>query len=127
MIHDLRIDLRSAVPIWHQIEEGVRRLVASGTLAPSTPVPSVRELARELMINPATVAKAYQRLCDAGVLNVRRGEGTFVADGPPALDRSERRRELAEAAERYVAVAKTLGVSDAETVNAVEQVLRRSR
>ena len=64
----IEIDPASAAPIWLQIEEQVRRLVAAGVLAPGAPVPSVRELSRSLRINPATVAKAYQRLTDAGVL-----------------------------------------------------------
>lgn len=78
MERTLRVDPSDSTPIWSQIEEGVRRLVASGALAAGAAVPSVRELARELRVNPATVAKAYQRLCEAELLVVRRGEGTFV-------------------------------------------------
>ena len=81
----LKIDPKDAVPIWRQIEDGVRRLVASGALSPGAAIPSVRDLAKELRVNPATVSKAYQRLSDANVLTVRRGEGTFVADDPPSL------------------------------------------
>ena len=55
----LSVDTRSPEPLWSQIESGVRRLVASRALPPGTPLPSVRDLARELRINPATVAKAY--------------------------------------------------------------------
>jgi GntR family transcriptional regulator len=73
MSHALRVDPRDAVPIWRQIEDGVRRLVAAGALSPGATVPSVRDLARDLRVNPATVSKAYQRLTDAGVLEVRRG------------------------------------------------------
>ena len=101
MARTLHVDPASSTPIWSQIEEGVRRLVASGALSPGRPVPSVRDLARELRVNPATVAKAYQRLTDAGVLTVKRGEGTFVADAPPAMARSERTRELKDGAVRY--------------------------
>ena len=60
-------------PIWKQIEEGMRRLIALGALKPEGPVPSVRDLARDLRVNPNTVARAYQRLTEAGVLTVRRG------------------------------------------------------
>ena len=84
MSRSLTVDPGDAAPIWRQIEQGVRRLVASGALRPGSPVPSVRELSLELRVNPATVAKAYQRLTQAGVLAMRRGEGTFVADSPPA-------------------------------------------
>jgi GntR family transcriptional regulator len=116
----LQVDPKDAVPIWKQIEHGVRRLVASKALTAGAPIPSVRDLSRELRVNPATVAKAYQRLTDAGVLTVRRGEGTFVADEPPALPRTERLKTLREAAARYVTVAVTLGASDLEAVAEVE-------
>ena len=116
----LRIDASDPTPIWSQIEEGVRRLVASGALKPGTLVPSVRDLARELRINPATVAKAYQGLAEAGVLDVRRGTGTYVADAPPPLPRSERAKQLREGATRYASLAVTLGVSREEAAEALE-------
>jgi GntR family transcriptional regulator len=115
----LRIDPRDAVPIWKQIEEGLRRLVGAGSLRPGRPVPSVRDLARELRVNPMTVSKAYQRLADAGVLAVRRGEGTFVAEGPPPLTRAERTKTLREAASRYVSLARTMGTSRYEAMREV--------
>jgi GntR family transcriptional regulator len=107
----LRIDPRDAVPIWKQIEEGVRRLVGTGTLRAGTAVPSVRDLARELQVNPMTVSKAYQRLTEDGMLEVRRGEGTFVASGPPRVPRADRLRKLREAADRYAAAASSLGLT----------------
>lgn len=115
----LRIDPRDALPIWKQIEEGLRRLVGAGSLRPGRPVPSVRDLARELRVNPMTVSKAYQRLADAGVLVVRRGEGTFVADGPPQLTRAERTRTMRDAASRYVSLAVTVGASKDEAAREV--------
>ncbi len=106
----LRIDPRDAVPIWKQIEDGMRRMIAAGALAAGAPVPSVRDLARELQVNPMTVSKAYQRLAEAGVLEVRRGAGTYVAEGASRAPRSERLRTLREAAGRYASLAVTLGV-----------------
>ena len=91
----ISIDPKDAIPLWKQIEDEVRRLVAVGTFRPGHPVPSVRDLAQQLRINPATAAKAYQRLTDAGILAVRRGEGTFVADAPTMLDTTERDDALA--------------------------------
>jgi GntR family transcriptional regulator len=117
----LSVDPTDAVPLWKQIEENVRRLVASGALRPGAAVPSVRDLARELSINPATVAKGYQRLVDAGILAVRRGEGTFVADKPPVPARGEREKELETGALRYASLAVTLGAASDE---ALEQVKR---
>ncbi len=89
----------------------MRRLVASGQLRPGLSVPSVRDLARDLRVNPATVSKAYQRLTDAGLLEVRRGEGTFVAEAPPAMRKTERREALREGAERYASLGVTLGAT----------------
>lgn len=110
----IEIDPTDAAPIWRQIEERVRRLVHAGALAPGTPVPSVRDLARALRINPATVAKAYQRLTDAGVLEVHRGEGTFVAETPPPLAVAERDRALRDGAHRYAATALAVGATRTE-------------
>ena len=115
------------MPIWRQIELGIQRLVASGALAPGATVPSVRELAQELGVNPMTVSKAYQRLAEAGVVEVRRGEGTYVATSPPALARGERSRVLREQAERLVSVAATLGASEAEAVEALQEAWARLR
>jgi GntR family transcriptional regulator len=130
MNRGLRVDPTDATPLWRQIEDNVRRLVASGALKPGAPAPSVRDLARELSINPATVAKGYQRLVDSGVLAVRRGEGTFVAEKPPALGKGEREKELDGGAMRYAALAVTLGVANEEAVERVKGslgLLRRKR
>ncbi len=119
----LRIDPSDAIPIWKQIEEGVHRLIATGTLGPNDPVSSVRELARDLRVNPLTVSKAYRRLADAGVLTVRRGEGTFVSAQPPTMAAEERFRKLRDAARRYVTTARTLSADHEESLTAVRQAL----
>jgi GntR family transcriptional regulator len=96
-------------PIWSQIEEGLRRLLAAGSLGPGDTVPSVRELATELRINPATVSKAYQRLVGAGLLEVRRGDGTYVSAAPPTVRKSEQTRVIRQAAVVFASVAITHG------------------
>jgi len=115
----LRVDPSDAAPIWRQIEEGLRRLVAYGAMRAGDGVPSVRDLAKDLQVNPATVAKAYQRLTDAGVLAVKRGEGTFVSSSPPAMEKGERSRVLHDGALRYASLAVTLGTSREEAVEEV--------
>jgi GntR family transcriptional regulator len=114
MTAGLHIDPSDATPIWRQIEAAIQRMVAAGALAPGVAVPSVRELARALRINPATAAKAYQRLVEARVLAVRRGEGTFVADAPPTMSKGERREIVRVAATRFAAVAVTAGATEPE-------------
>ena len=117
----LRIDPRDPAPIWRQIEEGIRRLVATGGIEPGLAVPSVRELARELRVNPNTVAKAYQRLADVGVLQVKRGEGTFVADAPPSMTDRQRSQVLDDAASRLAMEARTVGASRREAHEALDR------
>lgn len=117
----LDVDTTGSTPIWRQIEDGVRRLLASGRLPVGTAVPSVRELARALRINPATVSKAYRRLTDAGLLTVRRGEGTFVAELPAGDRREERRRLLAEGASSFARVARSVGANRDEAVEAIDE------
>lgn len=121
----LNINPRDALPIWKQIEQEIRRLVAIGRLKEGTAVPSVRELSRDLRVNPATVQKAYQRLCDEGLLAVRRGEGTFVESESQGLDEKHRREELRDAAIRYASLAATIGASSAEAERIVSREIKR--
>lgn len=124
MSRNLRIDPADPRPIWRQIEESVRHLVASGALAAGAPVASVRDLARDLQVNPATISKAYQRLTDAGVLTVRRGEGTYVNAAPPELPAAEKSRKLLVGALRYASLAATLGASREESGEALGEAWR---
>lgn len=125
------INPSEAAPIWKQIEEGMRRMIALGSLRPGDSVPSVRDLARDLRVNPNTVARAYQRLTDAGVFQVKRGEGTFVADAPAQLKRSERNEALHDASVRYASVAIAVGANVDQAVeelkSSYEKVVREHR
>jgi GntR family transcriptional regulator len=116
----IRVDPTLPTPIWSQIEEAVRYLVASGALRPGDALPSVRDLAREQRINPNTVAKAYQRLVEGGILETRRGEGTFVAERPPSMPAAEKARLLREGATRFSTLAVNLGATQAEAVSALQ-------
>ena len=127
MSSSLRVDAKDAVPLWRQIELGMQRLVASGALAAGAAVPSVRDLAQDLGVNPMTVSKAYQKLSEAGVLEVRRGEGTFVPASPPALARGERSRTLRDHATRFASVALTLGVAEKEACEEIRGAFVRLR
>lgn len=119
------INPTDGTPIWRQIEEGVRRMIALGSLEPGAAVPSVRELAQHLRVNPNTVARAYQRLTDEGVLAVRRGEGTFVSEAPRQLRKSERNEALRDAASRYAGTALAVGASLDEAQEELEQTYER--
>jgi len=110
----LQVDPAEAAPLWRQIEDGVRRLVATGGLAAGALMPSVRDLARELGVNPNTVVRAYQHLVEAGVLTVRRGDGTYVAETPPGFSPAERLGLLREGALRFATTALSVGADQAE-------------
>jgi GntR family transcriptional regulator len=118
----LRVNPADAAPIWRQIEEGLRRLLASRALAPGAALPSVRDLARDLRVNPATVAKAYQRLAEAGLLETRRGEGTFAVEAAPPVKAKERRLALLQGAERFAGQALAAGADLSEA----QMALRRA-
>jgi GntR family transcriptional regulator len=122
----LKLDPASAVPLWHQIELGLRRLFATGALRAGAKVPSVRELAADLRVNPATVVKAYQVLTDAGLLQVRRGEGTYASEAAPLpAARSERQKGLREAAAEFVVAARVLGANQEQALREVGSAWRR--
>ena len=112
-------------PIYHQIMDEIRRALVVGTLAPDDPLPSVRQLAGELRINPNTVQQAYRELEREGVVHVRRGLGTFVSD---ALSQRTERGELARSvAERALREAHRHGLSVDELVDAVRAAAREER
>ncbi|MGC8916755.1 MAG: GntR family transcriptional regulator [Thermoanaerobaculum sp.] len=118
---DLELDPSDPTPLWSQLAQRLRELVASGQLPPGAPVPSVRVLARQLTLNPGTVAKALQTLVADGVLVVRRGEGTFVAPSPPKLTPQERASALKAAARPLAVTARNLGASLEEATHALSE------
>ena len=118
----LRVDPANDEPVFLQIVNAVKRAVATGRLSPGDRLPSVRELARELVINPNTIAKAYRELEAEGVTTNRRGAGTFVAERAPALRPREARRRFREALEAALADAVHWGLTEADA----EKVFRRS-
>ncbi|MGH9398971.1 MAG: GntR family transcriptional regulator, partial [Thermoanaerobaculia bacterium] len=75
----------------------------------------------------ATVAKAYQRLTDAGLLAVKRGEGTYVSDSPPAMGRGERAKALKDGATRYASLAVTIGADAQEAASELSTVWKQLR
>jgi GntR family transcriptional regulator len=123
----LRVDPAGQEPVFQQIVDHVKREIATGRLRPEDRLPSVRDLAKELLINPNTIARAYQALEAEGVTYSRRGAGTFVAATKPTLKVDERRRRFREALEAALADAFHLGVSEDEARKAFDAALKRFR
>src|SRR4029450_3856722 len=89
---DITINLTDGVPIYRQIVNQVKYLVASGLLVPGEELPPIRTLALQLKVTPNTIVKAYHELEISGVVHKRRGSGTFVSEGRQQLALRERRR-----------------------------------
>jgi GntR family transcriptional regulator len=121
------LDPRSPEPIFEQIAFSVKEAVARGELATGQQLPSVRELAQELSVNPNTVVRAYELLAQEGVVVRRQGAGSFVTGLTSALDGRHRRRQLAELASRTVTEAFHLGFDADEVRAALEQALSSVR
>jgi GntR family transcriptional regulator len=105
------VDPKSGVPLYTQVKEQMRLAVATGALRAGDQVPTVRELAARVLINPNTVARAYRDLQAEGLLASRQGSGTFVADGAEALGQAESHRLVGDQLQRVAALAASLGVS----------------
>lgn len=116
----ISIDPADARPIYVQIMDEIRRAVVLGTVKPDDPLPSVRQLAGELKVNPNTVQQAYRELERGGLVYVRRGQGTFVAE-EGAVQADRERGELARmVADRALRQAYRNGLSPSELVEAIE-------
>lgn len=107
---ELRIDPSSALPIYAQVVDQIRSLVASRALRPGDQLPSVRDLAVRLRVNRNTAAKAYQILEADGVIETRAGQGSFVADGVPRWSKEERYRRVEKSLDHSIVEARHLDV-----------------
>lgn len=119
----MRVRLKSTDqrPLYVQIMDEVRRGLVRGTIGPGDALPSVRELATELRINPRTVSQAYAELERDGVVRVRQGRGTFVAS-EVRPDERERPRLAREVARRALADASRSGIVLGELMAALREV-----
>jgi GntR family transcriptional regulator len=124
----LHIELESKVPIYIQVEEQIRSLIAAGQLRPGDQLPTIRELAADLRVNYNTIARIYRDLDRDGLISTQRGQGTFVAGTPDAEQMARKRQEKLHAIVRSaLEEARTLGYGAGEIAGVFEEELARWR
>ena len=111
------LDSQSGVPIYRQIIDQVTGGIAAGTLHEGVQLPTVRQLAVDLSINPNTVIRAYSELEIRGVLNTEQGTGTFIAPPSMVRDETERQRQLSRFVGEFVSRAGSNGYSIEELID----------
>ncbi len=119
------IDPRSPTPLWEQIAARVRVAVASGELSPGEALPSVREAARQLRVNPATVAQAYRELAGEGFAEARHGTGTFIKDVSQDRKALERKNQAKALVRKMVEEAARLGINGKALAEAFQEEVGR--
>src|ERR1017187_2809633 len=117
----LHISTGDGVPIYLQIANQVKHLVASGRLAPGDEIAPIRVLAHQLLINPNTVARAYLELEREGVVHKRHGSGTYISDTGSPLARKERMKILSERVDALLAEARHLDVEPQELLRLIKE------
>ena len=123
----IHLNPSSGLPIYRQLFQQLRQRIASGQLAPDEQLPSVRDLSAQLKINFLTAAKVYQLLEAEGLVETRRGLGTFVLGGRAVRSRAEKRKLIAEAGEQVVTEARHLDLSAEELIELIQREFEATR
>lgn len=120
MLH-FQLNVHSGVPVYRQLMDQIGHYVAAGALVAGDQLPSIRELAKALAVNPTTIVKTYSELEHEGVIEMRHGRGAFVAAGAPAWPPERRRDRLRTLASQLAVEARQMGAPDAEALAALQQ------
>lgn len=121
------IDLHSGVPVYRQLIDQVRAGIASGSLTPGDQLPTVRQLAVDLAINPNTVMRAYRELELGGLLETHQGTGTFIANKKIERNAADRDRELIQLARDFAAKVGAAGHSLEDVIERLREMLPEAR
>jgi GntR family transcriptional regulator len=119
-----RLDLRSGVPVYRQLIDQVRAGIASGSLTAGDQLPTVRQLAVDLAINPNTVLRAYRELELGGLLETQQGTGTFITQKKPHRDDVERERQLSQLVGEFLARAGAAGFTLEELMQQLRELMQ---
>jgi len=119
------LDLHTGVPVYRQLIDQVRGCIASGSLMAGDQLPTVRQLAVDLEINPNTVMRAYRELELGGLLETHQGTGTFISDKKPEKKTAERERQLSQMAGEFAARAGAAGFMLEEVIERLQELMPR--
>jgi GntR family transcriptional regulator len=121
------IDLHSGVPVYRQLIDQVRSGIASGTLTAGHQLPTVRQLAVDLEINPNTVMRAYRELELGGLIETHQGTGTFISNRKLEKNSAERERQLGQMAGEFAARAGAAGFALEDLIDRLRDLLPKRR
>lgn len=121
----IRVDATSFVPIYEQIKQEFGRLVATGRLKVGEPLPSIRDLAAAIIVNPNTVARAYRELEQSGLIATQKGRGSFVADRARPDAERDLKAHLGRVMEGAIAEARKFDLDDDAIRDLLDDRLRR--
>ncbi|MBN2326688.1 MAG: GntR family transcriptional regulator [Candidatus Omnitrophica bacterium] len=116
-----QVDSHSGVPVYRQIMDQIKYYVSSGVMFPECKLPSIRELAQFLTVNPSTIIKAYKELEHEGVIESLKGKGFFVSESAPKMTDDERREALRRMARRMLSEAHQMGASEIDVLQALDE------
>jgi GntR family transcriptional regulator len=122
-VFGFRLDLGSGVPVYRQIIDQVLGGVASGNLQPGAQIPTVRQVAVDLAINPNTVVRAYRELEIRGVLETQQGTGTFISRQKVKRDEVEHRRQLNQLVTEFVSRAGAAGFTVGDLITQLKDIV----
>jgi GntR family transcriptional regulator len=125
-VFQFRLDLKSGVPVYRQLIDQVLVAVASGGLSAGDQLPTVRQLAVDLSINPNTVVRAYKELEIRGMLTTQQGTGTFITSKRIKQDEVQRQRRLTQMVDEFVARVSAEGYTVEEIVARLEELRAES-
>ena len=121
----VQLDVKSGVPFYRQVIDQVKAAIATESISPGDRLPTVRQLAVDLSINPNTVSRAYTELELTGLVETQMGSGTFVGNRLVKPDDVEQRRMLDQLCQEFLSRASTLGFTLDDVLQNLEQ--RRKR
>jgi GntR family transcriptional regulator len=123
----ITIETSSFIPIYEQIKTGIKSEIFLGVLKANEALPSIRDLAAALVVNPNTVARAYRELEHEGFICTRKGKASFVAENSPSLIQTEKVRLMEGVFDRAISEARKFGLDDGEIRRIVESRLKNRK